>query len=99
MKIVQKIAIRFLIISAVLFCYGLSTYSSDFSNPYCIEFSEGNSSNKNSVILDIDPFSDDQIPQTDNYSLFSDPIMHIQTLQDVFLISNSDNGIWQPPKI
>lgn len=99
MKLVRNISIRFLLISAVLFCYGLSTYSSDFSNPYCIEFSEGNSSNKNCLVSHIDSFSDDQIPQTDTYSLFSDPIMHIQTLQDDFLIPNSDKGIWQPPKI
>ena len=99
MELVRKISIRFLLISAVFFCYGLSTYSSDFSNPYCIEFSEGNSSNKNSVISDIDPFSDDQIPQTDNYSLFAEPMVSILTLQDAFLIPNSYLRIWQPPKI
>jgi len=99
MKIVQKTSIRFLLISAVFFCYGLSTYSNDFHSPYCIEFSEGNNSNKKSVISDIDPFSGDCIPQTKSYVLFADRIVNAITLRDAFLIINPNLRIWQPPKI
>jgi hypothetical protein len=99
MKIVQKTSIRFLLISAVFFCYGLSTYPNDFPSPYCIEFSEGNNSNKNSVISDIEPFSGDQIPQAESYGLFADRILSAVTLQDAFLITNPYLRIWQPPKI
>jgi hypothetical protein len=99
MKKVQITSIRFLLISAVFFCYGLSTYSSDFPSPYCIEYSEGNSSNKNSVISDIDPFNSDWIPQTESYGLFADRIVSAVTLQDAFLITNPFLRIWQPPKI
>ena len=99
MKLVQKISIRFLLITAVLFCYGLSTHSNYGIESYCIEFSEGNSCNKNRLVSHIDSFNDDQIPQTDDYSLFSKPILSILTLQDAFLIPNSYLRIWQPPKI
>jgi len=99
MKIVQKTSIRFLLISAVFFCYGLSTYSIDFHSPYCIEFSEGNNSNKKSVISDIDPFNGDWIPQAESYGLFADQIVSAVTLQDTFLITNPYLRIWQPPKI
>ncbi len=99
MKIVQKTSIRFLLISAVFFCYGLSTYSIDFPNPYCIEFSESNNSNKNSIVSDNDLFNGDWIPQAESYGLFSDQIVSGVTLPDAFLITNPYFGIWQPPKI
>lgn len=99
MKLLQKIPNKFLLITAVLFCYGISTYSNYGIQPNCIEFSEGKSSNNNRLISHIDSFNDDQIPQIDDHSLFSKSILSIHTLQDAFLIHYSYLRIWQPPKV
>jgi hypothetical protein len=99
MKLVRKILIRFLLISAVLFCYGLNMYSSDFSNPYCIEFSDGNSNAGDCVVSHIDSFIDDQIPQTDNYRLISEAQTSMPVITDTFIFPDSYLRIWQPPKI
>jgi len=99
MKLVRKIAIRFLLISAVIFCYGLNMYSSDFLNPHYIEFSDGNSNASDCLVSHIDTFIDDQISQTDDYRLFSEAQLSMPIIPDTSIIPDSYLRIWQPPKI
>jgi hypothetical protein len=99
MKTIRLLSFRFILISAVTFCYGINMYSGDFSNKYCVEFFNENSKGRDCLVSHIDTLIDDQIPQNDQYRLFSDAKMSMPVVRDTFILPESCLRIWQPPKI
>jgi hypothetical protein len=98
-RFAQKTFFRILIISAVLFCYGLGLNSGEFTNPFSMQYTESAGNITDRVISEIDLISDDQLQQTGFNTISLDPIMRIPISQDAFLFHNCFDPIWQPPKI
>jgi hypothetical protein len=100
MKLYREISFRIIFLIAVLFCFGVNTYS--YSTIQTTNFSEL-TANTNNVLnylsSDIDPFGDDQINHINEFSSVVDLSYQIPILQNYFLITNISFSIWQPPKI
>jgi len=97
MKSARKITIKIFIISALLLCLGLNAHSGYNKNIYCIEFSESHYTS--CLVSDKESLTDDQISQTEKYSLLPDPTWCTLNLQNTYIYPFSYFPIWQPPKI
>jgi len=97
MKSARKITIKIFIISALLLCSGLNAYSNYNKNIFCIEFSE--SHNSTCLVSHQESLTDDQISQTETYSLLPDIVWCVLPSHTISLFPLSYVPIWQPPKI
>jgi len=99
MRKFKKISFEVIFFLAVLFCFGINTYSHTYSHSFIVEHSSGTNCVENSFMSDIDPVEDDQIIKSDDFCLVSKPVGRIPIVQDCYTIHTFSWSVWQPPKI
>ena len=95
----RLILFRNIFLLAVLFSLGINSSLNYTSNPFIIELSCCTNSSDNSLSSDIDPFDEDRIYQSTEYSWDGNVVNLNPIIRNCFLIDNFGISVWQPPKI
>jgi hypothetical protein len=97
MKKYRKIVFEIILFSAVLFCYGINSYSHTYSHLFGAEQSATNC-DENCFSSDIDHLEDDQIIHLNEFRPNSKPIIQLPIIQYCFVIQKFSLSVWQPPQ-
>jgi hypothetical protein len=95
MKRNRKIVFEIILFLAVLFCFGINTYS--HSNRF--EHSTGTNCVENNLMSEIDHIEDDEIIQNNEFCPVTKPINRIPIDLNCYIIHTFSWSIWQPPQI
>lgn len=98
MKKYRKIVFEIILFSAVLFCYGINSYSHTYSHLFGAEHSATSNCVENCFSSDIDHLEDDQIIHLNEFSPNTKPVIQILIIKYCHVVQNFSLSVWQPPQ-
>jgi hypothetical protein len=98
MKKYRKIVFEIILFSAVLFCYGINSYSHTYCHLIGAEQSAPTNCVENCFSSDIDHLEDDQIIHLNEFSSNTKPEIQIPIIQYCLVVQNFSLSVWQPPQ-
>jgi len=99
MKTFENIAIRLILLLAVLFCLGLDVYT-DYNSPiYTIELSADANVVDDGLDSNSDISDELQMDLVYDFSSINEPILRIPNSKKLILTQNYTFSNWQPPRI